>query len=158
VLDYKTVRIIIQYIHLSKFLQVFFVCNSPDTRAAQRIRGVLHIDISYSCWFRSTKFPLYVSVVSSVSIMHDKERGGCESVFRAEEVHGGVHKGSGYTTTVDAETERLPDRRLPSSIALIMKISAVMSSGLTLRLLMSYIYGAHFLDVSISHTTTQHSR
>jgi len=29
---------------------------------------------------------------------------------------------------------------------------------LTLRLLMSYIYGAHILDVSRPHTTTQHSR
>ena len=29
---------------------------------------------------------------------------------------------------------------------------------LTLRWLMSYIYGAPILDVSISHTTTQHSR
>jgi len=29
---------------------------------------------------------------------------------------------------------------------------------LTLRLLMSYIYGAHILDVSRSYTTTQHSR
>jgi hypothetical protein len=29
---------------------------------------------------------------------------------------------------------------------------------LTLRLLMSYIYGAPILDVSKSHTTTQHSR
>ena len=31
-------------------------------------------------------------------------------------------------------------------------------SLLTLRLLMSYIYGAPILDVSRSHTTTQHSR
>jgi len=29
---------------------------------------------------------------------------------------------------------------------------------LTFRLLMSYIYGASILDVSRSHTTTQHSR
>jgi len=29
---------------------------------------------------------------------------------------------------------------------------------LTLRLLMSYIYGAPILDVSRSHTMTQHSR
>jgi len=29
---------------------------------------------------------------------------------------------------------------------------------LTLRLLMSYIYGAPILDVSRSHTTTQHNR
>jgi len=32
------------------------------------------------------------------------------------------------------------------------------NSGLTLRRLMSYIYGAPILDVSRSHTTTQHSR
>ena len=32
------------------------------------------------------------------------------------------------------------------------------SRNLTLRLLMSYIYGAPILDVSRSHTTTQHSR
>ena len=32
------------------------------------------------------------------------------------------------------------------------------SFGLTLRRLMSYIYGAPILDVSRSHTTTQHSR
>ena len=31
-------------------------------------------------------------------------------------------------------------------------------STLTLRWLMSYIYGAPILDVSRSHTTTQHSR
>jgi len=30
--------------------------------------------------------------------------------------------------------------------------------SLTLRRLMSYIYGAPILDVSRSHTTTQHSR
>jgi hypothetical protein len=30
--------------------------------------------------------------------------------------------------------------------------------GLTFRWLMSYIYGAPILDVSRSHTTTQHSR
>ena len=33
-----------------------------------------------------------------------------------------------------------------------------LSLFLTLRLLMSYIYGAPILDVSRSHTTTQHSR
>ena len=33
-----------------------------------------------------------------------------------------------------------------------------MVTRLTLRLLMSYIYGAPILDVSRSHTATQHSR
>jgi len=37
-------------------------------------------------------------------------------------------------------------------------IGRVTNLELTLRLLMSYIYGAPILDVSRSHTTTQHSR
>ena len=39
-----------------------------------------------------------------------------------------------------------------------LHVSRIMVKSLTLRLLMSYIYGAHILDVSRSHTTTQHSR
>ena len=37
-------------------------------------------------------------------------------------------------------------------------VSRTMVKSLTLGLLMSYIYGAPILDVSRSHTTTQHSR
>jgi hypothetical protein len=37
-------------------------------------------------------------------------------------------------------------------------VSRIMVKSLTLRLLMSYIYGAHILNVSRSHTTTHHSR
>ena len=39
-----------------------------------------------------------------------------------------------------------------------LHVSRIMVKSLTLRLLMSYIYGAHILDVSRSHSTTQHSR
>jgi len=39
-----------------------------------------------------------------------------------------------------------------------LHISRIRVKSLTLRLLMSYIYGAPNLDVSRSHTTTQHSR
>ena len=39
-----------------------------------------------------------------------------------------------------------------------LHVSRIMVKSLTLRLLMSYIYGAVILDVSRSHTTTQHSR
>ena len=35
---------------------------------------------------------------------------------------------------------------------------AKLKAGLTLRLLMPYIYGTPILDVSRSHTTMQHSR
>ena len=39
-----------------------------------------------------------------------------------------------------------------------LHVSRIRIKWLTLRLLMSYIYGAHILDVSRSHTTTHHSR
>ena len=41
---------------------------------------------------------------------------------------------------------------------LFLHVSRIRVKSLTLRLLMSYIYGAPILDVSRSHTTTQHSR
>ena len=40
----------------------------------------------------------------------------------------------------------------------ILHVSRIRVKSLTLRLLMSYIYGAPILDVSRSHTTTHHSR
>ena len=39
-----------------------------------------------------------------------------------------------------------------------LHVSRIMVKSLTLRLLMSYIYGGPILDVSRSHTMTQHSR
>jgi hypothetical protein len=39
-----------------------------------------------------------------------------------------------------------------------LHVSRIKAKLLTLRLLMSYIIGAPILDVSRSHTTTQHSR
>ena len=39
-----------------------------------------------------------------------------------------------------------------------LHVSRIMVKLLTFRLLLSYIYGAPILDVSRSHTTTQHSR
>ena len=40
----------------------------------------------------------------------------------------------------------------------LLHVSRIKVKLLTFRLLMSYIYGAPILDVSRSHTTTQHSR
>ena len=39
-----------------------------------------------------------------------------------------------------------------------LHVSRIRVKSLTIKLLMSYIYGAPILDVSRSHTTTQHSR
>ena len=41
---------------------------------------------------------------------------------------------------------------------LFLHVSRIRVKSLTLRRLMSYIYGAPILDVSRSHTTTHHSR
>jgi len=49
----------------------------------------------------------------------------------------------------------LKDRRQVRHYQLLL---TVLILALTLRRLMSYIYGAPILDVSRSHTTTQHSR
>ena len=38
-----------------------------------------------------------------------------------------------------------------------LNVSRIMVKSLTLRLLVSYIYGAHILDVSRSHTMTHQS-
>jgi len=46
----------------------------------------------------------------------------------------------------------------PCSIWFKLHQTWIPGHGLTLRRLMSYIYGAPILDVSRSHTTTQHSR
>ena len=47
---------------------------------------------------------------------------------------------------------------LDKSRVFLYKFQCSVATLLTLRRLMSYIYGAPILDVSRSHTTTQHSR
>jgi len=50
------------------------------------------------------------------------------------------------------------DTNTPAFLPFLWIYLHVYSARLTLRRLMSYIYGAPILDVSRSHTTTQHSR
>ena len=56
--------------------------------------------------------------------------------------------GSRATATWEKKGKYLGDRKTADEWGTV----------LTLRRLMSYIYGAPILDVSRSHTTTQHSR
>ena len=53
---------------------------------------------------------------------------------------------------------RSPDRPAPSQSHIPTTLPGPLAVCLTLRLLISYIYGALILDVSRSHTTTHHSR
>jgi len=72
-----------------------------------------------------------------------------------------IHKHTGYTQKNGAVSKvnkkfishLTRAQRTPSAAATVR-----VSHALTLRRLMSYIYGAPILDVSRSHTTTQHSR
>ena len=64
---------------------------------------------------------------------------------------------------VGAESIQINEDRLNKVKCEVVDISGtkagnVWETTLTLRLLMSYIYGAPILDVSRPHTTTQHSR
>jgi len=69
-----------------------------------------------------------------------------------EKVESFKYLGAMITSLNDVDTE------IKSKIAVGNKCYYALGTILTLRRLMSYIYGAPILDVSRSHTTTQHSR
>ena len=64
----------------------------------------------------------------------------------------------GFEPTISAGERPAAARLLALSARHFLHVSRIRVKSLTLRLLMSYIYGAHILDVSRSHTTTHHSR
>ena len=70
-----------------------------------------------------------------------------------------VKTGRGYIPT---SRTRILVLQCPSfnffTMTVTLRFHGSWHQGLTLRRLMSYIYGAPILDVSRSHTTTQHSR
>jgi len=53
---------------------------------------------------------------------------------------------------------KMPPHHLSYGVLALLSLSVSLKQNLTLRRLMSYMYGAPILDVSRSHTTTQHSR
>jgi len=59
VLDYQVLWIIKQNLSKCKFLHTVF-CYCSYTWDAQLIRGVFHLDISFSCWFRGIRVPFCV--------------------------------------------------------------------------------------------------
>ena len=64
-----------------------------------------------------------------------------------------------YRSVNHLNAELNPICYLPALLAHhFLHVSRIRVKSLTLRLLMSYIHGAPVLDVSRSHTTTQHSR
>jgi hypothetical protein len=63
------------------------------------IRGVFHLHISFSYWFRGIRVFSVFPGVSSVSTRDAEGPGHCGlGVFIAEEVDGVGDKGSGYNT------------------------------------------------------------
>ena len=71
--------------------------------------------------------------------------------------------GAGFLTALDIINPLKPELNpICYLLALLahhfLHVSRIRVKSLTFRLLMSYIYGTPILDVSRSHTTTQHSR
>jgi len=76
-----------------------------------------------------------------------------------EHVPKSVETGQGGNVTILWNQQVQTDRTIPNNKPdIIIGDSEKRTCMLTLRRLMSYIYGAPILDVSRSHTTTQHSR
>ena len=69
-----------------------------------------------------------------------------------------VPKSDGTSYEVKVTILRNQQYKLTELLLTIMSDNEKGTCMLTLRRLMSYIYGAPILDVSRSHTTTQHSR
>jgi len=67
----------------------------------------------------------------------------------------GIVRQFGYLQELYRDTQSTKHKILQSPHYYLLSIH---KGPLTLRRLMSYIYGAPILDVSRSHTTTQHSR
>ena len=87
-------------------------------------------------------------------IMIDQYRSGCYN-----ETLSGIILGEGVRAINPLNAELNPICYLLALLAHhFLHVSRIRVKSLTLRLLMSYIYGAPILDVSRSHTTTQHSQ
>jgi hypothetical protein len=57
--DYQIFQTMKQYLYWPKFLQVIF-CYWIYIWAAQQIRAVIRLDISFSCWLRGFRVPFYI--------------------------------------------------------------------------------------------------
>ena len=81
----------------------------------------------------------------------------CEAIKKYWDESGG--KECVYINPLNTELNPMCHLLALLGAYLIFHVSRIrVKDRLTLRLLMSYIYGAPILDVSRSHTTTQHSR
>jgi len=81
---------------------------------------------------------------------------GCWGVISAPYSRFLLHRFSCENYTV--LNERMTMKHVWESMCKETSVASQTCGKLTLRWLMSYIYGAPILDVSRSHTTTQHSR
>ena len=101
--------------------------------------------------------------VSDIKFHGNSSSGSHADICRRKEGRTAGHdEANGRTFTITRA--RLKHHKLPTH-SFYLRVCASPESEmlehlatLTLRLLMSYIYGAPILDVSRSHTTTHHSR
>jgi len=99
---------------------------------------------------------------SRQSIRKENKGGRCDEVLDliAKKLQfSSEGKFSAYAKYIGEELETLPKEMAVYCQRVINEANfGAQMCSLTLRRLMSYVYGAPILDVSRSHTTTQHSR
>ena len=116
------------------FIRIFLTSRTKFLRVFLENRYKVYVFFNtwfHASWFNVNKGPTRCN--SMQTFIH------CHITLH---VSGVTHPSSGALKTVSATSG----------------ISHAVKYRLTLRRLMSYIYGAPILDVSRSHTTTQHSR
>jgi len=138
-------------------------CNSSLRMLLLRISVYVKLVLQYKLFILDTYHPdLYSYVSKDVSIRHflRSQKGSTSEIvwetliynFHIHALHLDIIKV--FYSPNDAQVNCLKN-----NIKIYIKTAPDTNRCiLTLRRLMSYTYGAPILDVSISHTTTQHSR
>ena len=98
-------------------------------------------------------------IVAVCNCFAEAQSGGGIVIRREDEVNCFAHKAAcDLINPLNAELNPICYLLALLGAHSFLHVSRIRVKSLTFRLLISYIYGAPFLDVSRSHTTTHHSR
>jgi len=122
----------------------------------QRLQKELRMQMEYIMHFYLYSRLCVVSATSWVTRPEESYRLWCVVVSDLET--SWMRRTWSTEGAVAPKTNKQTNKPLPKSQSVLTAKKIKIYKTLTLRLLMSYIYGAHILDVSRSHTTTQYSR
>ena len=124
-----------------------------------RLRVPFHLWRYSPFWVLPSLRRLRLSSLSSARFLHPLIPRICDVFLRTTSFHLVLGFAAGLVKINPLNPELNPICYLLALLAHhFLHVSRIRVKSLTIRLLMSYIHGAPILDVSRSHTTTQHSR